>query len=281
MVRCGKCAALHEGVAQVRQCYSALPDASYTEQGNTVTIENRGDNYYLGAHNVSLHDMMKANIEAAKAVQRGEAEGYQRPVNGHKVATKVEGEVTHSFESEGPTQPQKQFILDLWESRGVANDDQIMPTSKRDAGNLITDLLKLPKLSQFRDPTARNDEIVGYETTRSKQNRAEIDLMVPDGYYALSVVDFEIESANDWVFLKVKNGNYKVFLDMEVSDEYVPVRAHDRRMMFLKAILSDPAKASLDYGKQTTHCGVCGRKLTNDESRARGIGPQCAAKMGW
>ena len=28
-------------------------------------------------------------------------------------------------------------------------------------------------------------------------------------------------------------------------------------------------------------CGHCGRTLTNEESRARGIGPICAGKMGW
>ena len=31
----------------------------------------------------------------------------------------------------------------------------------------------------------------------------------------------------------------------------------------------------------TTVCSLCGRTLTNDESRTRGIGPICIEKMGW
>ncbi len=53
------------------------------------------------------------------------------------------------------------------------------------------------------------------------------------------------------------------------------------REQALKAIEADPTKAMLDYGKQTVHCGHCGRKLSNKQSRERGIGPICAGKMGW
>lgn len=41
------------------------------------------------------------------------------------------------------------------------------------------------------------------------------------------------------------------------------------------------AEASKLYGKEIGHCGVCGLRLTNDESREAGIGPICASKMGW
>ena len=40
-------------------------------------------------------------------------------------------------------------------------------------------------------------------------------------------------------------------------------------------------KASKLYGKEIGHCGVCGRRLTNDESREAGIGPICAQGLGW
>jgi len=42
-----------------------------------------------------------------------------------------------------------------------------------------------------------------------------------------------------------------------------------------------PKEASQLYGKELGHCGVCGRILTNQESRDLGIGPICAGKMGW
>lgn len=35
------------------------------------------------------------------------------------------------------------------------------------------------------------------------------------------------------------------------------------------------------FGRAIGSCGHCGRVLTNEESRERGIGPVCAGKMGW
>lgn len=35
------------------------------------------------------------------------------------------------------------------------------------------------------------------------------------------------------------------------------------------------------YGHELGVCGVCARELTNEESRAAGIGPVCRAKNGW
>lgn len=49
----------------------------------------------------------------------------------------------------------------------------------------------------------------------------------------------------------------------------------------LKAIMADPKAAAVAYGKLTSHCGVCGRPLEDEESVARGIGPICAGKRGW
>ncbi len=47
----------------------------------------------------------------------------------------------------------------------------------------------------------------------------------------------------------------------------------------LKAIIADPIAASAAYGRLTGTCGVCGRKLEDEVSVARGIGPVCAEKF--
>ena len=47
------------------------------------------------------------------------------------------------------------------------------------------------------------------------------------------------------------------------------------------ACASDPEKAVVAYAKAWSRCGVCGQRLLNDVSIARGIGPICAAKFGW
>jgi hypothetical protein len=43
-------------------------------------------------------------------------------------------------------------------------------------------------------------------------------------------------------------------------------------------IAADPEGASKRYGRELGQCGVCGRILTDEISRAEGIGPICAAR---
>lgn len=46
-------------------------------------------------------------------------------------------------------------------------------------------------------------------------------------------------------------------------------------------IAGDPKGAAIRHGKLTGRCAICARKLTDDDSVDRGIGPVCAAKFGW
>ena len=71
-----------------------------------------------------------------------------------------------------------------------------------------------------------------------------------------------------------------VFVKQMASDTEYPVRGF-RRGAVLDVIAVDPQAASLRYGQEIGACGVCGRTLTDEDSRARGIGPICADKMGW
>lgn len=48
-----------------------------------------------------------------------------------------------------------------------------------------------------------------------------------------------------------------------------------------KIFAAGPRDAMLRYGREIGECGHCGRTLTNDESRAVGIGPRCRANKGW
>lgn len=48
-----------------------------------------------------------------------------------------------------------------------------------------------------------------------------------------------------------------------------------------KIMEADPKEAMLRFGREIGSCGHCGRTLTNDESRAYGIGPVCRKGKGW
>jgi hypothetical protein len=49
----------------------------------------------------------------------------------------------------------------------------------------------------------------------------------------------------------------------------------------LARIAQDPEAASKRYGTELGVCGVCGRELTDEVSRALGIGPVCRSQRGW
>jgi hypothetical protein len=62
----------------------------------------------------------------------------------------------------------------------------------------------------------------------------------------------------------------------------VKVRMSPEAMVAIaeKIIAAGPVEAMIRYGLELGSCGHCGRPLTNDVSRAAGIGPVCVKKMG-
>ena len=52
------------------------------------------------------------------------------------------------------------------------------------------------------------------------------------------------------------------------------IRGRETRNQILGAIAND-SDALARYGRELGHCGICGRELTDEESRAIGIGPVC------
>lgn len=110
------------------------------------------------------------------------------------------------------------------------------------------------------------------------------DKKVPQGKYALDTSAND-KFANDVTFFNLfcfrpNPGETAYSLKMYVSDDLVKF-GNNLQKEVLAAIAADPAAASSLYGRHKTRCGVCNRKLTNDESRDRGIGPVCFARMGW
>lgn len=73
-----------------------------------------------------------------------------------------------------------------------------------------------------------------------------------------------------------------VFVKVQASDDLYPVRNRQQREAVLAAIAEAGIEASMTlYGRELGKCGHCGRTLTDEDSRARGIGPVCYGKMGF
>lgn len=68
-------------------------------------------------------------------------------------------------------------------------------------------------------------------------------------------------------------------LFVQASDELHRVHPSGQEAV-IEAIAADPETASRRYGTELGRCGRCNRTLTDEVSRAAGLGPVCAAK-GW
>jgi hypothetical protein len=96
---------------------------------------------------------------------------------------------------------------------------------------------------------------------------------VEDGRYA-------VEEDGVLRFFKVKNGRRPgfVFLDIQASDEWHKISNVARIRRVVALIAQDPKAAMVRYGHELGECGRCGRTLTDEASRAAGIGPICIDK---
>ncbi len=101
-----------------------------------------------------------------------------------------------------------------------------------------------------------------------------------DGRYAIGDVLFLVQAPKDgkwagWVF--VKNGSE--YTDERYGSQKPGRGYYGKHEDLLSVVLDDPLSAMQHYGRITDHCGVCGRKLEDDLSVERGIGPVCWEKI--
>lgn len=97
---------------------------------------------------------------------------------------------------------------------------------------------------------------------------------VVDGHYAVRSEDQVVRFYKVYTF---RDGNRGV--SIQASDELHPMPRVVAESV-LAQIAADVESALALYGHEIGRCGVCHRTLTDEESRARGIGPKCATKIG-
>lgn len=105
----------------------------------------------------------------------------------------------------------------------------------------------------------------------------EVKADVPAGHYAIDwdhmgLRFFRVDRPTEgkwagYVFVKGIVGPEEHRVSREVSNRV------------LAEIAKDAKAAAVRYGKEIGRCSICNRRLTNEESREAGIGPQCAAKF--
>jgi Family of unknown function (DUF6011) len=99
---------------------------------------------------------------------------------------------------------------------------------------------------------------------------------VSDGRYALSTDD----GVKFYFILTPETGKWSgvTFVRLIAGDNTYLVRDPAKRESILARIADDEKAARRLYGEKIGRCGHCNRTLTDESSRAAGIGPVCASR---
>lgn len=167
--------------------------------------------------------------------------------------------------ADSATGKQLDFIRTLREERGLNVTDPIPGgCTKRDASALIESLLKMPKTA----PLPPEEILRPYPS-------------VPAGHYAIK----SLTGNNDLDFFRVDRPTEGPWKDRTFVKQVIgghpefAVRGR-RAIEVLEAILAAGTReAAVLYGREIGRCYVCNRTLTDDASRAAGIGPVCSASF--
>lgn len=112
------------------------------------------------------------------------------------------------------------------------------------------------------------------------------DLVAMGGQHgARFAIDTEEGATNGTAFWWIVPGrDGRFWLRQLIGGHDNPVRVRmspEAQVAVARKIMADPKEAMLRYGRELGRCGHCFRTLTNDESRALGIGPVCRRGKSW
>lgn len=195
----------------------------------------------------------------------------------------------------GATDPQLGYITSLLEQkemtpkRRAAFDSRVAELMDRGeftvgkASEVIDFLKTLPRKAGGNGSAADRPAVQYEEQETEKGIKRTGVLVLPDGrkVYAGS---YGVETpgedfTNDTTFFQLWIGDRGGWnIRMYVSDDKYKI-GFPLQLKVLGQIAEDPEAAASLFGHEYGRCGICGRGLTNDESRARGIGPVCARRF--
>lgn len=195
----------------------------------------------------------------------------------------------------------------------IATTEQIAPSTDQVA--FMNDLLdKIGRYDSERAELLRSDYRKAYVTRVLTKQRAskEIDWLkdiveelkasmlpmdgvkqnfdgpvpqVPSGGYAVETDEghlafYEVESveAKELDGRKITDDTYFT-VNLRVSDSLRRLAWPNALTILRKIEQAGVLEASMAYGRELGECGNCGRALTNEKSRERGIGPICASQL--
>jgi hypothetical protein len=169
------------------------------------------------------------------------------------------------------------FVLDLradkrWGTKYMRLTERqvevVLASKEREAG------WAAEREAKVRNGTAVDLTVLPTGTTRYAVENADGDLTF------IRIDHVDSGKWEGWVFVKQVTGGGVAGMDNEhrLGSQKPGALYQGTFDRLLLKVLADPEGAARRYGLELGACSVCGRTLTNAESRERGIGPECAQK---
>jgi hypothetical protein len=166
------------------------------------------------------------------------------------------------------TERQMAFIRNLVAERGVAPVD-FAGMTVREASAQIEQLLATPKKSS----------VVRFSDVLSTLPKSKYALP----YQLVAPVFTESNFDNDYLFVEVREyrgTTYMRKLHGSLGD-FVRTRfTRDEEQSLFNILKENPVEYIQKFGEVFSCCGKCGASLTDEASRARLLGPDCARSLG-
>jgi hypothetical protein len=172
-----------------------------------------------------------------------------------------------------------------WLGRGVADNDSFAISLLRYYSR--NGYLTVNQIAAVRKQLTKAIAPTAAPPTGAAALTSNVDLRnVPSGWYAIPGGDTRLKVKID----NITEGKWAGWIFVNDGAEYGHGRKYGSQkpgqptysgaiVTELRAITADPKAASAAYGHLVGRCGVCNRKLEDETSVARGIGPVCFAKF--
>lgn len=205
-----------------------------------------------------------AQIEAAKRAMLNGGPAYRDAGSRDSYTVGYGGERTYERPASKPavnglSEKQIKFVNDLLAERVHEYTETEVAEAKADwrKGRAMIDALKAAPRKPYQDPAP----------ARERLDFASI----PDGNYAIRV-DGVVK------FYRVSTRNGYKNVQVRASDDLHPVFGKGGIAVLHRIVEFGLEKSQMLFATELVRCWRCGKSLTDETSRAVGMGPDCAAK---
>jgi hypothetical protein len=251
-------------------------------------------------------EVLDAMLAEAERQHPTGAMATPRPVADDPALVRRSGPGARTWRADPATDAQLRFLASLHRDLGT---EAPTPADKKDASRLI-DAAKAalakarregttpaPAARPERKATERQVEFLADLLNERAHDLGEIDPAELSAARASTLITELLDAPRAKVAAHgIREGRYAYTTDGGITADHYRVRRDGKIVVWtaggewpyngklnegLEWIKANPREAAELFGRLTETCGRCGRDLSDDDSRARGLGPVCAGKTEW